>query len=227
MFPDILSTVSDQPSQVFNLTRFYAASFLSALNNLYMALGVCGNDVDYSESQVREKCHMAVSGMAHELSDAGLSALAGKAERFDKNIDHYSPIQLMPLILTFRDDIIAEVIGNLFLRLDPDKRALYQNPVLSAQAVAIFPDAERDMSAAARCLSLDEYDACVFHSMKVLEIGLVWMAEKFGVRTQHQNWQNIINDIQGKVKGICEQTHGLEWKAREQFSPMPSLISNF
>jgi thiol-disulfide isomerase/thioredoxin len=37
------------------LTRFLAATFLAAFNNLYMALGVCGND-EYPETEVREKC---------------------------------------------------------------------------------------------------------------------------------------------------------------------------
>ena len=43
------------------------------------------------------------------------------------------------------------------------------------------------------------------------------LAEKFNVTSKQQNWSNIINDIQGRVRGICENTHGSDWKLEEKF----------
>ena len=121
--------------EVFDLTRFYTATFLTALNNLYMALGVCGNDQDYSEAEVRAKCREAVSGIEKELESSGLAQLAAQAKRLDSNIDHYLAIQIMPLILTLRDNIIHELTGNLFCVYLPKQSPFIFFPSLEKQAL--------------------------------------------------------------------------------------------
>lgn len=65
-----------------------------------------------------------------------------------------------------------------------------------------FPDAVYDIREAANCLALSRPGACVFHLMRVLEIGLMRLAEDLGVTWNYHEWQNVINNIRQKIGEI-------------------------
>jgi hypothetical protein len=189
-----------------------------------MALGMCGNDL-IPESEAKQQCHEAIRGLSRELKDSGLYRLAQEADRLDASLKHNTPLQIMALMMAFRGNLIHEFTESLFLRLPPESKHFFMGSQFTKQSIDAFIAANRDMEAASRCLAFDEWDAVVFHCMKVFEVGIVVVADKFGVRHAHQNWQNIINDIQGKVKGICEASHGQDWKKEEQF--YSGVVSHF
>jgi len=83
-----------------------------------------------------------------------------------------------------------------------------------------FPDASYDMQEAANCLALSRPTACVCHLMRVLEVGLVALAGDLKIPWPDQNnWQEVINGIEGKIK-LFEKGSGtlpIDWKEKRQF----------
>ena len=68
-----------------------------------------------------------------------------------------------------------------------------------------FEEATIDIQAASRCLALDEGTACVFHSMRVLEHGLRWLADAVGLpkeQVAHENWKNVIDQIERRIRSV-------------------------
>jgi hypothetical protein len=65
-----------------------------------------------------------------------------------------------------------------------------------------FSTATYDASHAGRCLAIGSYTASVFHLMCVLERGLSALARALSVPSEHSNWDNIINQIEARIKDI-------------------------
>ncbi len=105
----------------------------------------------------------------------------------------------------FAEDLIEELQEPKFFHISPEHRALYEQlePPFGAAVDVTFPDAKGDVAAAARCLALDEWTACVLHLMRALEGPLRVVADRVGVMfptpMELENWKNIIDNIESKV----------------------------
>jgi hypothetical protein len=82
-----------------------------------------------------------------------------------------------------------------------------------------FPSAESDIDNAGKCLAFERWTASVFHSMRVLEIGLNTLAVRFNVPFADKNWQNIIDQIEAEIRKIAQagRQQGTNWKEEEHF----------
>jgi hypothetical protein len=121
-----------------------------------------------------------------------------------------------PLLVELDADIRNELINYEPLMVPPARRKDYVDPLdrfgVAADKFDIACDA---MAAASRCYAVDEWDASVFHSMRVLEHGLRWLAGQFPNLTlkkpvELENWENIIGNIQARInedlKGSAPRT---------------------
>ena len=101
-----------------------------------------------------------------------------------------------------------ELSLRLFFEVPPDKAKLYSDnnaaPFGDSVAVA-FPSVSFDAGEANRCIALSRNTACVFHLMRVLEIGLSVLAKQFNVAHEHRNWENVIGDITAAIGRIDQQ----------------------
>ena len=83
-----------------------------------------------------------------------------------------------------------------------------------------FPHAIYDIQEAANCLALRRTTACVCHLMRVLEVGLRALARDLHVPWSNRNdWQDVINAIEGKIKLYEKGTGDLpaDWREKRQF----------
>jgi hypothetical protein len=74
----------------------------------------------------------------------------------------------------------------------------------------------RDMTIAGNCHACGFNDACVFHLMRVLEKGLAALAAVFSESFTYENWHNIIERIESKIRKI-DPNFGPDWKVKQQF----------
>jgi len=128
----------------------------------------------------------------------------------------------------FADTIRRELDTKLFLAI-PNRTLgdLFENPrPFDKEGISSvserFPDANYDMQEAANCLALSRSTACVCHLMRVLEVGLAALAADpvIGVPWPDQNnWQDVINAIEGRIKEIEKGSRQLpaDWRERRQF----------
>ena len=107
--------------------------------------------------------------------------------------------------------IYDEMESRLFLSIEPDKQTLFFGSALFDAKVNIaFPTAVIDIQEAGKCLALDRSTACVFHLMRVMEVGLRALEKSLNLSPSvNPNWQNILD------KCTREQAKPLNQRAPE------------
>jgi hypothetical protein len=123
---------------------------------------------------------------------------------------HYSA----DMVNRFKDEI---AIKQVYI-IAPHAAAYFTNIsyVFSQRAVNAFSSAEHDMSEAAKCFALERYTASVFHSMRILEVGLNELGRELNVAVA-QNWNSAINSIEREIRSRSVATHGPSWREDEPF----------
>ncbi len=127
--------------------------------------------------------------------------------------------RMVQLIAELENLIRLEMESGLFLHVPADRADYYGKQDLFGQkARDAFPSASFDVTESGNCYAAGRYTACVFHLMRVLEIGLGALARQFGVDAAHKNWQNVIDQIQAKIAAISANPNKpATWKQDQEF----------
>jgi len=84
-------------------------------------------------------------------------------------------------------------------------------------ALKAFPSIERDAFGATDCYALQHNTASIFHSMRVLEHGLAALAGEVGVSITTQSWQNVIDQIESRIRELGKGPNSPEKLERLRF----------
>lgn len=109
-----------------------------------------------------------------------------------------------------RRTVIAEWGARQFAYIPPERsKYATAEPQFGAAVDTAFPDAQRDIRAAAESYAVGLNDACVYHLMRAAEIALRVLARDRGVKFPHpvelENWNTIIEKIDANVKDEVEK----------------------
>lgn len=110
-----------------------------------------------------------------EFDALGLTASLASVKRMRAlaETDHPSFGDMAELAREVRSRVIDEIPAALFLVVDEAKAGFYTGTNLFGPDVADhFPSAIVDIEEAGKCLALGRATACVFHLMRVMEVGL-------------------------------------------------------
>lgn len=126
-------------------------------------------------------------------------------------------------IAIIADGINSEIANRLFFFLPPYRAHYYRIEVdvpsdpdatrerineypFSPAVAQMFPATDGEVFEAARCFALSRDTACVFHLMRVLEIGLRALARRMQLprMTDRKQWGQIIQKIEDEVKALQE-----------------------
>ncbi len=69
-----------------------------------------------------------------------------------------------------------------------------------------FPTTQIDIEEAGKCLALDRATACVFHLMRVLEMGLQALATDLGITKIERNWHQLLQDVEARIRDLPRKT---------------------
>jgi hypothetical protein len=113
---------------------------------------------------------------------------------------------LIDQVETIRNLAEKEMKGKGFFYVGAERAKFFprrDEPHLFGERVANeFPSATYEIAEAGTCLALARGSACVFHLMRVLEIGLTALGKKFGVSMEHTNWKPAIDEIESKIRDM-------------------------
>jgi hypothetical protein len=148
---------------------------------------------------------------------------------------HYSVIHIDHILdeldrrtLTFHelgtgagDELLRRIMDELslilFLRVLPDRAPYYREPSAGWEDVlSKFPSIRFDLEEAGKCFALNRYTACVFHGMRILEIGLTALGHHYRVSADRANWHEVITAIEKKVRALGPND-GANWRDEQQF----------
>jgi hypothetical protein len=126
------------------------------------------------------------------------------------------------------ETITWEMEDNTFMFIPASRAQRYEKEQAFGKDVASsFPSASFDIKEAGTCFASARYTACVFHLMRVLEIGLNTFAKLFpAVPTNKENWQQIIEKIESEIRSLPQaKVKPPDWKEKqEQYS---QVANNF
>lgn len=129
--------------------------------------------------------------------------------------DRVSSKRLGQAITEIENTIHNEMSIVSFFYMPPRQADFYhQEELFGAQVNAKFPTIQYDMVEAGNCFAMGRSTACVFHLMRVMEVGVQEFGKKLGVPLANQKvWQVILNEINkaigllpAKAAGTVEMT---------------------
>jgi hypothetical protein len=125
--------------------------------------------------------------------------------------------QLRVLINELRSRFNDEVSAVCLLCVTYGKRHYYQqaDALFGTGVFNNFPTAADDIAEAGKCFALERATACVFHLMRVTEVGLKAAARELEI-PYAPSWESYIKQIRVKVEEDWSKKTP-QWKARESF----------
>lgn len=205
---------------LLDLIRFYGASFANLVGQIeraWHALAIAAHGgtlhsdwtIDAAWKEVDLALEQAQRVLVHHDFP---SALIRQANRVAKRCENRIPQNIGPVVAALQElnaSIYDELSTRVYVMLAPSENENFKNPSARfGDAVAKFPDAAPSMESASRCYALDEWDAAVFHSMRVLEHGLRWLAAQINAGpfpltlnkpVELEQWGTIIGNIQARI----------------------------
>jgi hypothetical protein len=106
-------------------------------------------------------------------------------------------------------------IKNIVFAFLPEHKRKYIAPVkFIPTSIDAFPNAHNELAEAGKSFAFDRYTAAVFHCMRAVEIGMREMATEleveFGFPLELADWENVIRNIEAKIKAMIERPKGAE-----------------
>ena len=96
---------------------------------------------------------------------------------------------LTPLDIELTERVIDELDAKVFLALSARESDYYKNPRKGWEDIIIrFPNSVGDIEEAYKCFALARYTAAIFHSLQVVEAGLVECGKLIGVTDPLPGW---------------------------------------
>ena len=98
--------------------------------------------------------------------------------------------------------IHSELESKAFFYMPPEQKIYYDKPELFGSAFTQkFPQLQFDLVESANCYALGRGTACVFHLMRMMEVGVRSFGNKLGVQlTDTKNWQHILDEANRAIK---------------------------
>lgn len=126
---------------------------------------------------------------------------------------------VVALINEFEANLQEQLTDWLYFAVPPQRKWMYLEPEkwFGTSVVEAFPDTRRDARDACQCFALAQWTASVFHSMRIAEHGLHWLADALGVTWHFENWKNVIDQIEKEIRKRENQPKGPEKSAELEF----------
>ena len=152
------------------------------------------------------------------------------AERFLEHIDDDKPlVQLLHDIEELRGRILDQIDSVYFLALSMGEKEYFEppEPIFGPNVPAKFSSALFDIDEGAKCLATGRYTACVFHLMRVMEIGVQHLGQKLKVKInpKEQSWHQILLHVNKATEALSIKTS--KQKSRKaRFATCSAHLSN-
>jgi hypothetical protein len=101
----------------------------------------------------------------------------------------------------------SELESRAFFHIQQNHALYYdQKELFGVQVNLKFPTIQYDMVEAGNCYALGRSTACVFHLMRIMEVGVQQFGTKLGVTlTDEKNWQNILDEANKAIKSLSSK----------------------
>lgn len=171
----------------------------------------------------RQKALRSLESIDEYCESIGLHIAAETVRDLEESIRE-KPLSYSTVVIKMNDlaDVIyREMHGRMFMYIPAERARFYGAASLFGDKVsANFKSAAFDITEAGNCLAAARGTACVFHLMRVLEIGLTALGNVFGVSLAHTNWGPAIDECEKKIRNMNQDPKWKilpDWKDQQEF----------
>jgi hypothetical protein len=226
---------SQPPTSIFilkgrtllELLRFHAESYVG-MSKLLHDFSLCLSTEEAQSNSVsgedlltaRQYLEMAKAG----CEEIGLQVCTKHAEELLRSVD--SGLITSPQIGALLQNIERELSCHFFVGIPPERVKLFTESRLGwEQVIARFPRTVDDVEEMNKCFSLSRYQAAVFHSLMVMEHGLVELGQKIGATDHREGWDASCKKLAEIVgAGYKANTTDLDYAFLEQLNTCVQAI---
>lgn len=181
------------------MNRFHASSIFSACQvtatwEVQNKTNSQSIDRALAERQVKAAAHYAEA-----MSGLGLSASRASMKKIsDKFADESTAWKdISQLAGEFLGRLIDETEDRMFFYLSSRETECFAMPRAGWEsAVARFPSIVDDVEEAQKCFALSRYAAAVFHSVQIIEAGLIELGGFLKISDPHSGWTSVAGALQ-------------------------------
>jgi hypothetical protein len=153
--------------------------------------------------------------MANELD---LESVPPLIDRISKSLasEDYNIAHAARDLENLRDRILDQLGSRYFLFVKASRLDYYVKPELFGPDVAMkFLAANDDIEEAGKCLAVGQGTAAVMHLMRVVEVGLKYLAAQLSI-PYAPSWESYLKQIEARITAK-HKTKGIKWKRDEAF----------
>ncbi len=120
-------------------------------------------------------------------------------------------------LLGASENVQRELRLKVFLSLQKSRGEWFSKPLEGWEKVlAEFPNAQTDIEEMNKCFALSRYSAAVFHSLLVVEHGLISLGKKIGVADPRTGWDATYNRLGALLKDRKGVPENIDFGLMEQ-----------
>lgn len=196
---------------LLEMLKFYAYDFVTLSREMERAIRISeGNSDSLLTDFPREEIFSFITSLIPKCSEIGLKGVVFLLnetikEWADKPLSYG---QVSQKINNIRSAIETELASKEFFYIDSTDAQYYKGYELFGHEVfEKFPTMSYDIEEAGKCLATNRYTACVFHLMRVMEIGVQIFGKKLKVKlVEEKVWQNILDEVNKAIKNMKPKT---------------------
>ena len=190
----------------WDMERFSAATFQQIVTGLVAMRANIeeGLPPETDASGLAAKYIPTVELVRAECEKIGLKTSVICADEFIALASGMTVGDLVGSLKEIENTIRREMQGCLFLHMPFKGVAYYDQPQAFGARVAVrLPSLEYDIREAGNCYATGRSTACVFHLMRIMEVGVQRLGEMLGVAlVEEKNWQVILDQVNKAVKSL-------------------------
>jgi hypothetical protein len=196
------------------MERFAAAAFLWITRSLAEVSEEVRTSEDLDKEAKQHKAtdwHGLIDVIGKECQRIGLSTSHECAEDIKNDLDQgVLGEKFRSSLSELENTIRREMQGKKFFYMPPASAEFYDKKELFGTEVnAKFSAIQYDMVEAGNCYAMGRGTACVFHLMRVMEVGVQQLGSKLGVAlVTEKNWQNILDEVNKAIKVLPPKASG-------------------
>ena len=204
------------------LLRFYAEEYvrlIKDLHDLYVSfcMEVHKDTAEPDHTEFVKDAKEVFARAAMSCAKIGLQVSAKHAnELLTFRVSSLSASDIEAL----RDNIQRELSCHFYVGISPERKEAFTSSRIGWEEVCRdFPDAIEDIEEMQKCFALCRYSAAVFHSLLVVEHGLVRLGKKIGVTDPKEGWDASTRKLAAIVVAGREKNEtGLSFEYLEQLN---------
>lgn len=201
---------------LLDMLRFYADLFIKSLWEVNRIEGQWAHGRLDEAIPFPAAIGAKVTALQLDCIEYGLPNSAAKCDRIMEKCDGSERVTYregIALLKDLRERIEDEFRVKVFLTLTVKEAELYAFPIKGWESVIDrFGDSVRDIEEMGKCLALSRYPAAVFHSMQVIEHGVIALGTWLDVGDRKTGWNATTKELQRIVKTEPKQRSGWEVK---------------